>query len=160
MHIFKKKIKFVSPLKKLWWSWYIALTVLFGFWFFATSKVVWKCQMNSFFYCLSFPFCAVVLAPSWQKSICMFASTQTHAHRMNGLLWKHVGLLSLWQQEQYTCTSVTSSVCWDFGKMVWSSLWAAITDVHTLFHRELGLGRRFCKLTWLRMFQSVKVYNA
>lgn len=29
-----------------------------------------------------------------------------------------------------------------------------------VFHRELGLGKRFCKLTWLKMSQCVNVYNA
>ena len=34
-----------------------------------------------------------------------------------------------------------------------------VTDIHPLFHRVLDLGKTFCKLAWLRMLQSVEVYN-
>lgn len=50
MHLSLNKIIFISPLKKLWWVLYMALTLVLVS---ATGKVVWKCQMNSFCYCLS-----------------------------------------------------------------------------------------------------------
>lgn len=168
MHLCLKKIIFVSPLKKLWWVCCMALAFSW-FWFLPQAKlfesVKWVASLTAFHFWALLIACWCSLPSEEYLCICVHTSTGAHnvcASARSGidwLVWKHAGLLSWRQHEQYICTLVTSSACGDSGKMVSSSLWAGIADTHTLFHRELDFRKRLCKLAWLRMFQSLKVYT-
>lgn len=131
--------------------WCIASTVSFVFVgaFFCHKQVVGACQINSFFYCLSFPFWAA-LVPFWH-SLPSKGCLCTHMHTQSKWIFEEISRLAICATVGvglglgYTCRWVTSSLHWDFGMMMWSSPGMGLLAV---CYRALGLGKRFCKLTW------------